>query len=166
MRSIPDWDPESRTSQLSLGAPLRGVLATLSEQHTDILLLIDEVAAEPDGRHEVWPALRRLLLAHEKSEVGVVFPLLRAMAQTRGYADRHDDEAHALEFLAHRLDDPELSREAWALAYAHLSATVTAHIAEEEAALFAIAQVAIGEEACAAIELPFGRVYRRLLAAL
>ena len=56
---------------------LTGVFKTLMEEHGEVSALLLRVKAsdDPETRTRLWPTIRRELLAHEKGELAIVYPM-------------------------------------------------------------------------------------------
>ena len=135
-----DRDPKSKRAPA-----LIGVFELLAQQHRELKALFDEVLATKGSRAALWLECRRQLVAHERSEVRELWPVLRAIPATRAIADHHDAEARESDGLIVLLNTLPPDSERWLALFAQLANTVTAHAAEEEAKLFPQAQEAVGE---------------------
>src|ERR1700733_11384094 len=90
-----------------------GVFATLARQHGEVTALLERCRGHRDRRAGLWPEIRNQLLAHERSEMRVLYPELRLHDATRTLADHHDAEAQAIEGMIARLDAEPIDSEAW-----------------------------------------------------
>jgi hemerythrin superfamily protein len=124
---------------------LTGVFKTLAEQHGEVASLLERVRGNPEKRTELWPVIRRLLLAHERGEVRELYPVLRMHDATAGFADHHDTEARELEQMIGRLDGVPAMSDAWGAQFDRLADTVIRHADEEETQIFPTAQDVLGE---------------------
>lgn len=145
---------------------LVGVFRTLAEQHGEVTALIERVRGNPDKRAELWPTIRRTLLSHERGEVRELFPVLRAHAELRKLADRHDKEARELEQLIKKLDQGDVRSEAWGTRFDQLAETVSAHTKEEENEMFPAAQRVIGEDRAKQLERTFLAAQQQIAASV
>ena len=134
---------------------LVGVFATLSEQHGEASALLKRVKGHPAKRAELWPTLRRELLSHERGEMRVVYPELRAHVETRALAEQHDEEAGEMEQTVFDLDATDMNSEAWEAKLGELIRMVENHVHEEESNIFPRAQETLGEEMARAMEKRF-----------
>lgn len=124
---------------------LTGVFKTLAEQHGEVASLLERVRATPEKRADLWPTIRRQLLAHERGEVRELYPVLRMDPATMAFANHHDDEARELEQMIGRLDVLPIMSEAWGTMFERLTETVLHHASEEEDQIFPAAQQVLGE---------------------
>lgn len=125
---------------------LVGVFRTLADQHAEIAALFARAQTTADQRAELWPAIRRTLIAHEHSEVRELYPVLRQYEATCALADDHDAEARELDAVITRLDGMNLRSDTWCALFDELVATVLEHATEkEEGEIFPAAQRVIGE---------------------
>jgi hemerythrin superfamily protein len=124
---------------------LTGVFKTLAEQHGEVASLLERVRGTPEKRAELWPVIRRQLLAHERGEVRELYPVLRMYDTTAELADHHDYEARELEQMIGRLDLLPILSEAWGAQLDRLADTVLHHADEEETKIFPFAQEVLGE---------------------
>src|SRR5262245_11583156 len=78
---------------------LKGIFKTLAEEHGEVSVLLKRASttSDPEVRKELFPKIRKALLAHEQGEVHVLYTTLRQYDETRGLADHHDEEATELE---------------------------------------------------------------------
>jgi len=136
---------------------LVGVFKTLAEQHGEVTALLDRAKTSDEKFAELWPEIRRELISHERAEVGVIYPMLRAYAQTAEMADHHDIEAGELEALIGRIDSLAIDAPERRQLFQQLIDTVTHHAREEEHDIFPKAQDAIGKDQVRALEDPFLR---------
>jgi len=135
----------SRGKAPATGA-LVGVFDTLAAQHDQVAAMFGKIQDQPLSRAVVWPARRRVLVAHEHGEVRELYPVLRQFEETRALADHHDQEALELDALIGRLDTVDVQSDAWTTLFKQLVETVLHHAKdEEEAKIFPIAQRVLGE---------------------
>jgi hemerythrin superfamily protein len=124
---------------------LAGVFKTLSEQHGEVLGLIERLKGHTDRRRELWPIIRVELLSHERAEMLEVYPVLRSRLELRALADRHDEQAADLEELIERLDLIDLESAEWGVLFDELAARVSAHATDEETQIFPAGQKVLGD---------------------
>jgi len=143
---------------------LTGVFATLAKQHGEAAALLDTLVANPEKRGALWPEIRRALLAHERSELQELYPVLRQIAETRALAEHHDIEANAMEGMIDRLDAMDIQSDAWTLELESLANTVKHHaLEEEEQEIFPIAQQALGEVRAKELDVKLGAAHDKLM---
>ncbi len=124
---------------------LVGVFRTLMEQHGEVTALLRRVRSDRDKRAELWPTIREELLSHERAEIRVLYPALRAVPATVELAERHDREASQLEMTIERLQQTPIESDDWGKLFEELVKLVEHHVADEEGDIFPTAQDALGE---------------------
>jgi hemerythrin superfamily protein len=128
-----------------------GVFQMLVEQHGRLAVLMHRLQEHPDERDQRWPEIRRELLAHERSEIRELYPMMRSHPDLAHLADDHDDEAAELERIVEELD--ELRHPvAWRALYDELVTQVLAHAREEEQRIFPTAQQGLGAQCARDLE--------------
>lgn len=142
---------------------LVGVFNTLCEQHAEVKVLLKRLQAAPDRRGELWPEIRRDLLAHERGEAREVYPALRDHAETRALAEHHDEEAAELEDLIMDIDEGQRD---WQALFDELVTTVIRHAIEEEKEIFPKAQKAIGEDMARQLDARFRTIHKQIVTAV
>ncbi|MCW5803628.1 MAG: hemerythrin domain-containing protein [Deltaproteobacteria bacterium] len=123
---------------------LVGVWRTLAEQHDEVTALLRRLRANPELQPELWPALRRELLAHERAELREVYPVLRGHERTHALADHHDEEVTRIEQLVEDLD--AASSDDWDATFDRLVEAVVRHVEEEELVTFPTALAVLGDK--------------------
>lgn len=123
---------------------LHGVFATLAKQHSEVASLLERAAQSDEKFVELWPQIRTELLSHERAELRVVYPALRAYSDLRALCDQHEIEAHELENAIASIDNLDPASEARRGEFARLIDMVARHAREEEGAIFPRAQESIG----------------------
>jgi hemerythrin superfamily protein len=132
---------------------LTGVFKHLMEEHGKVGALIKRVSGSSDEteRAELYPTIRRELLAHEKGEVTAVYPVLARFPETKGIAAQHDTEAKELQRAIAAVDALSFDDASWGPAFERLAKLVDAHVEEEESEFFPKAQDVIGENEAKAL---------------
>ena len=127
---------------------LHGVFKTLMEEHGEVSALILRVNSSSDQsvRRELYPTIRKELLAHEKGELATVYPFLAQFPETSDIAVEHHREASELESELSALDHLDVGDPRWDIGFKRLASLVKKHVAEEEGEYFPRAQEAIGED--------------------
>lgn len=142
---------------------LIGVFATLADQHSQVAMMFEQIQSDPLRRAQLWPELRRQLVAHEHAEVRELYPQLRQFSQTFAMANHHDDEARELDALIDRLDSTPVDSEPWGAVFDKLVATVLHHAKqEEEAQIFPTAQQVLGEVRAVELDAKLREVHAKL----
>lgn len=140
---------------------LGGVFRTLMEQHGKALGLLHRVKSTDDveKRAELWETVRAQLLAHERTEIEVIYRELHYDPRTRDMAEHHDLEASELEQLIRQLDSTSMADSRWEALFDGLVVTVEHHVSEEEGEIFPKAQDVFGKERTKALDATFENAF-------
>lgn len=132
---------------------LTGVFKHLMEEHGKVGALLKRVHGSSDEhvRAELYPTIRKELLAHEKGEVTAVYPVIARYPATKAMAAEHSTEAHELQAAIAAVDALAFSDPGWSDAFDHLVELVEAHVETEESDFFPKAQDAMGEDEAKAL---------------
>jgi len=132
---------------------LTGVFKHLMEEHGKVAALLKHVKAssEESVRAELYPTIRRELLAHEKGELLAVYPALVQFAETARIAAEHEHEAKELQAAIAAVDALAFSDVSWGPTFERLVQLVEAHVKVEESEFFPKAQDVIGEDQAQAL---------------
>jgi hemerythrin-like domain-containing protein len=129
---------------------LTGVFMHLMEEHGKISALIKHLEstslADEQAQAELYFALRSELLAHEKGEHRVIYPVLAQYSETATIAAMHSIDASELEATIVELDALSVESPDWKPAFDSLARLVAAHVDREESDYFPKAQKALGKE--------------------
>jgi len=127
---------------------LTGVFMHLMEEHGRVGALISRVAKSDDVevRAELYPTIRRELLAHEKGELKVVYPALANLPGVSGIELMHAREAADLEIALGNVDALTFDDARWGPTFQRLADLIDLHVEHEESEFFPKAQQALGEE--------------------
>jgi hypothetical protein len=133
---------------------LTGVFNKLAEQHKEAAILLKraESAEDADKRQDLWRAVRRQLLAHERTEVSVVYPELAKHAATEDIAQRHSAEAQMLEGTIAEIDVVGYDSPNFTALIQRLTTLVEHHVDEEEHEFFPRAQETLGKNGAEELE--------------
>jgi hypothetical protein len=134
---------------------LVGVFRTLSEQHGEVVALMERARATDEKFTELWPTIRQELRSHERAELREVFSELRAYDATRAMADHHDQEADELELLLAQIDEQPIGSATRKELFAELIDTVKHHAKEEEEHIFRRAQNVLGKARAESLDRQF-----------
>jgi hemerythrin superfamily protein len=134
---------------------LAGVFRVLSEQHGEAGALLRRLKADPKRRADLWPTIRAELTSHEKAELAIVYPALRAEPELRRFAEQHDREAKELSSTIEQLQTTDMTLPRWGDLLDTLIGLVEAHAKEEENEIFPQAQTVLGADRIEALEKPF-----------
>lgn len=121
---------------------LTGVFRHLEQEHGEVSALLMRLKGshDPDVRRELFPTVRKALLAHERAEIAEVYPVLRSHPQTAGLADEHDRNAKSLDTAINTLTNIAVDSPRWPDALDALMTLVKAHVHHEENEIFPLAQ--------------------------
>jgi hemerythrin superfamily protein len=125
---------------------LVGVFQTIAGQHGEVASLIDRVKADARKREALWPRIRVSLLAHEKAELKIVYPVLGRYSELDQHVAQHAQEAQQLEDIITRLDAMSVQGEDWMTLFESLAELVVTHANEEENEIFPAAINVIGHD--------------------
>jgi len=144
-----DWNAlgELKVSKSDLRA-FNGVFQTLMEEHGELTALFLRINSSSDVSvyKDLYPAVRRELLAHEMGEMAAVYPFVAAYADLESEAVRHGKEAGELKGAIMSIDVLDYGDARWKLGFEHVFALVRSHFDEEETRFFPRAQLLIGQE--------------------
>jgi len=128
---------------------LHGVFKQLEKEHGEVsaLLMRVKMSSDPEVRAELFPKIRRELLAPEEGELQKVYPIFKQHAETAGIAAHHASEASELHDHLERLSGTAVDGSAWQENFDRLVELVTHHVKEEESEYFPAGQRAFGERA-------------------
>lgn len=132
---------------------LSGVFKHLMEEHGKVGALLKRLNSSSDEslRAELYPTIRRELLAHEKGEVLAVYPRLAQFAETAPIAAEHEREAKELQSAIAAVDALSFSDPGWGPTFGRLVKLVEAHVKEEEDEYFPKAQEVLGDDEAKAL---------------
>jgi hemerythrin superfamily protein len=126
---------------------LSGVFRKLAQEHGEVAALLMRVkhSSDPGVRSTLFTTIRKELLAHEKSELKAVYPVLMENADTQQIATHHNQEAAQLEQMIAELTALDVGDAGWQTKFEALADTVQHHAKEEEEQFFPQAQRVLGE---------------------
>lgn len=132
---------------------LNGIFRALAAEHGQVEILLKRLAktTDPGARAELFPTIRKELLAHERSEMVVLYPALRHHPETRNLADDHNRDALGMERMLDELHAMEFGSEDWGVRFEALIEMVESHARQEENEVFPAGQKAIGQERAEAL---------------
>jgi hypothetical protein len=128
---------------------LSGVFKLLTREHGEVSALLMRVNLSSDirVRQDLFPTIRRELLAHEKGELREVYPAFEANSELRAMAVEHDREARELEQILSELYATSYDDPGWGPRFRQLVEAVKHHTAQEEDKFFPAASRILGKEA-------------------
>ncbi len=126
-----------------------GIFARLSTEHGEISTMIRRVAAS--GKHskvrdELFPEIRRQLLAHAHAEEKEVYSVFRNIPELSDRMTQSADEHHEIERMLDELGTMNKADDGWIEKFRGLMGLVQRHVMEEEMQIFPKAKDALGRE--------------------
>jgi len=136
---------------------LVGVFNVLAQQHKEAATLLGRAkeADSPDKRRELWSAVRRELICHERAELATVYPVIEENPLSADISRQHAEGARELESAMAEIDALGYESPRWRDSLHELSQLIQQHVEQEEQEFFPRAQDTIGKEAAHALERPF-----------
>lgn len=128
---------------------LHGVFKQLTVEHGEVsaLLMRLKMSSDPSVRRELFPTIRKQLLAHEDGELKNVYPIFKETAETARIAEHHASEASELRTQLDTLSATAVDSSSWQDEIERLVELVTHHVKEEESEYFPAGQRAFGDRA-------------------
>lgn len=105
-----------------------------------MMSLVSDARAD---RAAIWPSIRAALIAHEKSEVRELYPVLRLVDPA--LADDHDADARHLDGRIVWLDSMACTNDLWLPLFQEIETAVLAHAGIEESEIFPRARALLGD---------------------
>jgi hypothetical protein len=126
---------------------LSGVFKQLTKEHGEVgaLLLAVDLSSDVKVRQELFPTIRRQLLAHEKGELRAVYPALEGHAELAAMVVEHDREARELETILNELQVTSYDDVGWGPRFSQLVEAVKHHTTQEENRYFPAASRILGK---------------------
>src|SRR5262249_994124 len=106
-----------------------------------------QMSSDADTRAELFPKIRRELLAHEEGELRNVYPMFAQNPETASMAEDHASDAAQLHDQLQQLSATAVDSSAWQGRFDRLVELVTQHVKEEESKYFPAGQKAFGDRA-------------------
>lgn len=116
-----------------------GIFERLATEHGEISTMIRRVAVSRDKsriRAELFPRIRRDLLAHARAEEKEVYSSFRAIPELAERAAHAADEHHEIEHMLDELHRMPMDEDAWSTKFRELMRLVQRHVIEEELTIF------------------------------
>jgi hemerythrin superfamily protein len=143
----------------AIGKALSGypaIFRHLSGEHGEVATLIKRVAGssdDPQIRAELFPEIRRSLLAHAKAEEKEFYEPLREFSQTSPLITQAIEEHRRIERFLDELQRTKSGPDAsWLATFQNFMRAVEAHVQHEEEQLFPIAKDLLTSEQAAQID--------------
>jgi hypothetical protein len=139
-----------------------GIFLKLMAQHSLLSGLLERTKATsaPRQRRQIWIAIRRLLLSHERAEELELYSALEGHDAARRILEEHRRDARDLELAIGELETIDPGSEEWMTHLTELAALFEEHVREEEETHFPRAQEILGERPLRDLEERFASVQR------
>jgi hemerythrin superfamily protein len=126
---------------------MTGIFRRLTQEHGEMsaLLMRVQLTSSPAVRRNVFPTIRKELLAHERAEESEIFPMFQQNEGTRAIVEAHAREAGQLEMVIGELTEIAVDDPRWEQTFDRLFKLVQAHVKTEESAYFPAGQHAFAE---------------------
>jgi hypothetical protein len=141
---------------------LVGVFAYLTEQHGELLALMQRARVNNAKFTELWPTIRVELISHEQAEDRELYAVLRGRDATRALADHHATQVAELEHLIGRVDALSVGTPEHAAVFRRLREAVIRHVHDEERDTFPRAQQALGKDHAESLATAFRRAKKNI----
>jgi iron-sulfur cluster repair protein YtfE (RIC family) len=144
-----------------VGAALRGepgIFQRLKEEHGELTSLMNRVASTDSGekgvalRRQLFPKIKRALLAHALAEEEEFYAVLRQYDEIQAIVSHGSEEHAAAEQLLERLEEMDEEPDSWLDVFEQVRLRMEHHIEQEEEKVFPLAQHRIDKAAAEAIE--------------
>lgn len=152
--------------ELATGHP--GVFRKLGEEHTVVAMMMARIAAtkNPAIRAELFPTLRRELLAHAEGEEAEFYPLLEQHDETRFLAQKARNQHFAVKKLLQDLSEMPYDAEKWPRLFEFLLENVRLHVKLEEHEIFPKAQHFIDARRARSVEEKYAQKKSQVMQAV
>jgi len=121
----------------------------LSAEHTEVSTLLKRVAGSPDDldlRQELFPEIRKNLLAHAHAEEQEFYPVLRDFADLKTLVAQCMEEHKRIEAYMDELEANNIGDKMWVALFERMVDAVQQHVAREENDLFPRASELLSSE--------------------
>lgn len=116
-----------------------GIFHHLAGEHAEVSTLMQRIAAsseDSDAREEIFPELRKNLLAHAHAEEQEFYPTLHRFSELEVLVDRCIEEHHKVEEYLDQLDSQNKATKTWMNVFERMMRAVERHVEREEQELF------------------------------
>jgi hypothetical protein len=136
---------------------LTGVFNQLAQEHAEAASLLQHAKAadDPEKREALWNEVRSEILAHERAEFAILYPILDETPETTAIPRLHARGAQLLETAIAAIDALGYDSAEWEASLENLISIVEAHVHEEETEFFPRALRQLGKKAAIALEPTF-----------
>jgi hemerythrin superfamily protein len=143
-----------------------GIFARLKKDHGEVWVMVSRVASSSDveTRRELFPKIRKELLAHAKAEEQMFYPVTQQFGSTRDLTQHAIHEHHEIESMLEELLVADMSTSLWLERFKVFKDILSDHVKEEEGELFSNASEELSTEQAKAMEERFEELKRIELA--
>lgn len=116
-----------------------GVFERLATEHGELSTMIRRVAVSRDDstvRAELFPRIRRELLAHARAEEKEVYANFRTIPELTEHMSRSTEEHDEIEAMLDELNTKPMTDESWIIRFRELMKLVQRHVMDEELTVF------------------------------
>lgn len=116
-----------------------GILRHLVGEHGEVSSLMKRIARTAEGsalREELFPEVKKELLAHAKSEEKVFYPELRKHAELRDLIQKSKQQHERVEKKLKKLSSGNKATKTWLLEFERMQRAVEEHVELEEKTIF------------------------------
>lgn len=141
-----------------------GIFHHLAGEHAEVSTLMKRVAASDessDERDELFPEIRKNLLAHAKGEEQVFYPQLESHPELKTLVERSLEQHQDIEQKLESLASADKHTSGWTSEFKALMEAVENHVAEEEQNLFPRANEALENQQAREMEDDYEAVEER-----
>ena len=119
-----------------------GIFSHLAGEHAEVASLVKQVRSASDVQtiDELFPEIRKNLLAHAKAEEKEFYAPLRTAPPTQKLVAKAIDEHHRIEAYLEELNGTDRSTKTWMSMFERFHRAVEAHVDMEEHQLFPAAK--------------------------
>lgn len=132
-----------------------GIFERLATEHGEVSTMIRRVAATSAGseiRKELYPRIRKELLAHAHTEEKEVYSAFRRIPDLADKMDHSAEEHHRIEDFFKQLDSIPMTDASWIGIFRDMMMLVQKHVMEEELQIFPVAKKTFSKEQSHALE--------------
>ena len=126
-----------------------GIFHHLAGEHGEVATLMGRIAGSKDDskvRDDLFPKMRKNLLAHAKSEEAVFYPEMRKFPQLEPLVAKSIQQHKEVETMLEELNRSDRHTSAWLSTFERMKAAVETHVKLEEKEMFEKADELIDRE--------------------
>lgn len=124
-----------------------GILRQLEEEHAEVSALMMQVKlGGVETRRQLYPKIRRELLAHARAEQKEFYTVLQQYSETHGQINDSFKEHNQVEEYLRRLDTMAIDSDQWIETFKEMMELVQTHVDKEENEIFVKAKDLLTED--------------------